>query len=162
MGVNLARDRGERMKLLAVMASAALVFVLASAVLSTEAVEPLGLTNAFVGGGRLNQYTPGVEGGVGLNNIGLLIRVWGEVTFRDTAEDKKFFCVDDGSGRTDGSGHTGIRVSYGNLAPGNLIDHVPELHEFVRVTGISSTFKDTDDKIYPNVRPRRQGDIIQP
>ncbi|MCX8053140.1 MAG: hypothetical protein N3B12_04980, partial [Armatimonadetes bacterium] len=84
-----------------------------------EEVRPLAMNNAAVGGGRLNEHTPGVEGGVGMNNIGLLIRTWGKVTFVD--ETNKFFYINDGSGRNDGSGYVGIRVSYDNLAPGNTI-----------------------------------------
>ena len=50
-----------------------------------EGPAPLAVVNKAIGGGALNQYTPGVEGGQGLNNIGLLIRTWGKVTFVDAS-----------------------------------------------------------------------------
>jgi len=123
----------------AALAAALMVFVLAGSVMAEEPA-PLALTNRDVGGGRLNDYTPGVEGGVGMNNIGLLIRTWGKVTF------------------VDGSGHVGLRVSYDNLAPGNTITP-PALNSYVAVTCISSTWLNGSGQIQPNLRPRRQSDI---
>ena len=108
-----------------------------------------------IGGGALNQYTPGVEGGTGLNNIGLLIRAWGTVTYVDPAE--AFFYVDDGAGKTDGSGYVGVRIACDNLAPGNTIVP-PTVDSFVAITGISSTIL-IGDAIQPNVRPRDQDDV---
>ena len=43
-----------------------------------EVPGPLGVTSRSIGGGALNAYTPGVKNGVGLNNIGLLVRMWGQ------------------------------------------------------------------------------------
>ena len=91
------------------MAVAALaVVVLASAGIAEE-IAPLAIDNAAIGGGPLNQYTPGVEGGVGLNNVGLLIRTWGQVTYVDPGD--TFFYIDDGANKDDGSGHVGIRIA---------------------------------------------------
>lgn len=132
-----------------------MVFVLAGSVMAEEPA-PLALTNRDVGGGRLNDYTPGVEGGVGMNNIGLLIRTWGKVTFVD--EVNKFFYINDGANRQDGSGYVGLRVSYDNLAPGNTITP-PALDSYVAVTCISSTWLNGSGQIQPNLRPRRQSDI---
>jgi len=139
----------------AALAAALMVFVLAGSVMAEEPA-PLALTNRDVGGGRLNDYTPGVEGGVGMNNIGLLIRTWGKVTFVD--EVNKFFYINDGAGRQDGSGYVGLRVSYDNLAPGNTITP-PALNSYVAVTCISSTWLNGSGQIQPNLRPRRQSDI---
>lgn len=134
--------------------------LLALAVFSVSAAAqgpaPLALSNRDVGGGPLNQYTPGVEGGVGLNNIGLLIRTWGKVTFVDTVN--KIFYINDGANRDDGSGHIGLRVSYSNLAPGNTIEP-PPVGSYVAVTCICSTWVNPAGKIHPNLRPRRQDDI---
>jgi len=132
-----------------------MVFVLAGSVMAEEPA-PLALTNRDVGGGRLNDYTPGVEGGVGMNNIGLLIRTWGKVTFVD--EVNKFFYINDGANRQDGSSYVGLRVSYDNLAPGNTITP-PALNSYVAVTCISSTWLNGSGQIQPNLRPRRQSDI---
>lgn len=122
---------------------------------SAEVPAPLGMTNAAIGGGQFGQYTPGVENGVGMNNIGLLIKTWGEVTFRD--DTNKYFYINDGTDRSDGSGHTGIRVSYDNLATGNSISP-PGLNTHVAIVGISSTVV-ISTKVQPNVRPRKQTDI---
>lgn len=124
-----------------------------------ETIAPLAISQAAIGGAALNEYTPGVEGGVGVNNIGLLIKTWGKVTFVDTTN--KFFYVNDGNGRMDGSGHVGVRISYDNLAAGNIIAP-PALDAYVAVTGISSTVMISISgvsKVQPNVRPRRQADI---
>ncbi|MBP6963901.1 MAG: GerMN domain-containing protein, partial [Armatimonadetes bacterium] len=53
-----------------------------------------------LGGGALNAYTIGVTGGIGVNNIGLLVSVAGKITHDDTG----FAYVDDGSLVQDGSG----------------------------------------------------------
>ncbi len=142
------------MKVSGLMAVALVALLLASASFA-EPIEPLVITQSAVGGGDLNQYTPGVEGGVGLNNIGLLIRTWGTVTFVD--EGNSFFYIDDGTGRTDGSGYVGVRVTYSDLAPGNSITP-PAEESFVTVTCICSTVL-INDKVQPNLRPRRQDDI---
>ena len=126
-----------------------------SAACFAEGPAPLSVVNKAIGGGALNQYTPGVEGGQGANNIGLLIRTWGKVTFVDSAN--KYFYINDGSGRADGSGHVGIRVSYDNLAAGNSIS-APGPNDYLAITGISSTVL-VSSKVRPNLRPRRQSDI---
>lgn len=139
------------------------VILVAAGAACAQAPAPLAMTNAAIGGGMLNQYTPGVEGGAGLNNIGLLIKTWGKVTFVDATN--KVFYIDDGTGRNDGSGHLGIRCSYDNLAAGNSITP-PNLNDRVSVIGVISTVliddivtPQVDNKIQPNLRPRRQSDI---
>jgi hypothetical protein len=73
-------------------------------------VKPLGIPNRSLGGGDFG-YDPGppesgqrgVTGGAGLNNIGLLVRVWGRVVEIEpvTPPTKPtWFKIDDGSGRT--------------------------------------------------------------
>jgi hypothetical protein len=141
------------MRLVALITTA--VMLLAAAPVLAEAIAPLALNNAAVGGAALNQYTPGVENGTGVNNIGLLIKTWGKVTFVDPAN--KYFYINDGSNRQDGSGQIGLRIDCDNLAPGNTITP-PAVNTYVMVTGISSTIV-IDTKIQPNVRARRQADI---
>ena len=118
-------------------------------------VTPLAMSNAAVGGSALNKYTPGVVGGSGVNNIGLLIRTWGKVTAVDTAS--SCFYIDDGSSRIDASGNVGLRVSYSNLASGVTIVP-PAVGNYVTLTAISSTIM-IDANIYSNLRPRSQSDI---
>ena len=142
------------MKLPVLMVAALVVAVLASTACA-QAPEPLAISQSAVGGSALNQYTPGVEGGVGLNNIGLLVKSWGKVTFVD--EGSEFFYIDDGTARLDGSGYLGVRVTYSDLAVGNSIDP-PAVDSYVTLTCISSTVL-ISDKVQPNLRPRRQDDI---
>ncbi len=84
---------------------------------------------------------PAVGGGAGLNNVGLLVRVWGRV--EEPAADG--FILDDGSSAR-------IRV----VLPGGV--SAPEAGQFVAVTGISSTQVEGGG-ILPAVRVRRQEDI---
>lgn len=139
------------MRLIGLMAA----LVLVAGACWAQVPAPLGVRIAAMGGGPQGPYTPGVEGGTGLNNIGLLVRTWGKVTFVDAIN--KFFYIDDGSARLDGSGNVGLRVSYDNLAPGNTITP-PSVNSHVLITGISSTVV-ISSKIQPNLLPRRQDDI---
>ncbi len=85
---------------------------------------PLAIRAANVGGEGIPPYTPGVLGGVGLNNGGLLVRICGLVT----AVSGSVFYVDDGSGVVDPSGHPGVLVigpTYpAPVQPGNLVSAV--------------------------------------
>lgn len=117
-------------------------------------VRPVGLAIRLLGGADW-AYNPatgagqrGVKGGLGLNNIGLLIRVWGEVTYRGS----DFFYLDDGSGSTDASGHVGARV----LAQGI---NLPALGSHVQVTGISSCFI-SGTELFCLILLTRQDDIL--
>lgn len=145
------------MRLLTAIAAAAALSIALGAVCAAGTVpDPLVMPNKAVGGGPFGQYTPGVYGGTGLQNIGLLIKTWGKVTAPpDTTN--KFFYIDDGSGLNDTSGYVGLRVSYANLAPGNTITP-PSQNQYVVITGISST-TDLNGRIVPTLRPRRQSDI---
>jgi hypothetical protein len=88
---------------------------------STTPLGPLGMTNKAVRG-------------AGAPNTGLLVKVWGKVTFK--ADDGYYFCVDDGSGRTDGQGHAGIPVVTAAAASPVTL---PALDAYVTVTGVSCT-----------------------
>lgn len=98
-------------------------------------VAPLGMPGKLLGGG--DWIAPGgtavaqrgVSGGFGLNNIGLLIRTTGRVTFVGA----DFIYVDDGSSLDDGSGNAGVKV----WAPGLAL---PTVGQMVSVTGVSSCF----------------------
>ncbi|MEN6356765.1 MAG: hypothetical protein ABFD83_06740 [Armatimonadota bacterium] len=152
------------MKLFTLIVAVCLVFLL-SAALCADEVQPIAMNNRAIGGGALNAYTPGVQNGAGANNIGLLIKTWGKVTWVDTSNE--YFYIDDGSALKDGSTHidngvekdnVGVRVSYSNLATGNTISVLPGIGDNVTVICISSTVM-IDTKVQPNLRLRRQSDI---
>jgi hypothetical protein len=97
-------------------------------------VSPLGMNNRAVGGGPW-QYDPisgkgqrGVDGSFGLNNIGLLVRVWGEVTDRDTNAEPQWFILNDGA-----NCEVKVVVPDGSTAP--------DIGEHTAITGISSCEK---------------------
>lgn len=122
---------------------------------NADQVKPVAMVTRDMGGGPLNEYTPGVAGGKGLYNIGLLIRIAGTVTFVDN--NNKFFYVDDGFGRNDGSAYKGVRVSYDNLAPSETFT-APAKGSFVAVTGISSTVV-INELVQPMLRTRGSDDM---
>jgi hypothetical protein len=156
-----SESRGKNMRL-QILIIALLAYVAFGSICCADTIEPLAMTNAAIGGGELNAYTPGVEGGTGLNNIGLLIKTWGQVTFVNdviVTEADKYFYIDDGTGRLDGSGHTGIRCSYGELASGAPAVTVPTVGTYKFVTGVISTVL-ISSKIQPNLRARGGTDII--
>lgn len=110
-------------------------------------LKPLAFSAKSIGGSRFNTYTPGVTGGTGLNNIGLLVATWGKVTYvGDT-----FFYMDDGSNAQNGSGPVGIKVDAGSFVK-------PFPNEYVRVTGVVST-EAVGQLIHPVLKMRTQSDI---
>lgn len=96
---------------------------------------PIALSNRDLGGSDLHSGVTGggqrgVLGGVGLNNVGLLVRIRGRVTYGGYG----YFYVDDGAGLLDGSGHRGVLV-LGNMP---LCPEMDPVGWYVEVTGISS------------------------
>lgn len=65
----------------------------------------------------------------GINNVGMLVRVCGKVTYVGSDH----FYVDDGAGCNDGSGHAGVRVISGTFTR-------PSLNQKVSATGISGVY----------------------
>lgn len=146
------------------IAAAAIITPVHAADSTPQALKPLCVCNKALGGGQIGTNTPGVAGGIGLNNVGLLVKTWGHVTYVNRTE--QFFYIDDGSKMNDGSniaGATGIRVSYAGLADGNTFNP-PSGGQFVVITGISSTTELKPDqnttRIAPTLRPRRQTDMV--
>ena len=115
---------------------------------------PLLMTNQAIGGGDFNIYTNGVDGGGGLNNIGLLVCTTGKVTYVDTGQ--RYFYVNDGSGVQDPFPQPGVRVSYagitGQFSP-------PSVGAYVRVTGINTIAILTSKRIR-TIRVRDSTDVL--
>ncbi len=84
----------------------------------------------------------------GLNNIGLLVTIWGRVTAVET----DWFYVDDGSARLDGSGNTGLRLDASRLS------NVPSVGQYVVATGVLAT-ADAGGTTVATLRPRDQADV---
>lgn len=102
----------------------------------TADIKPVYMTNRSLGGSNW-QYDQtwgcgqrGVEGGFGLNNIGLLVKTTGTVTY----EGDRWCYIDDGSNLNDGSGYKGLLV-YGCTFPKD---------SKICVTGISTCEKQND------------------
>jgi hypothetical protein len=119
----------------------------------TGVIQPLGMSNKALGGSDWN-YDPttgagqrGVEDGVGLNNIGLLVKTTGVVT---VAGDD-FFYIDDGTHARDASAFNGIRVRCQGLEK-------PVADQQVSITGIS-TIKNIGGRYFRSIRPRTAADI---
>jgi hypothetical protein len=113
---------------------------------SAAVPRPLAVNNRAVGGSALNPHTPGITEGLGLNNIGLLVRVFGRVTEAGT----DWFYIDDGTGRLH-AGHVGIKVAAPTLGK-------PAVGQYAVVTGISSAEVDGSAAVSV-VRPRAQDDL---
>ncbi|MDO8586484.1 MAG: DUF5060 domain-containing protein [Armatimonadota bacterium] len=113
---------------------------------STGSVNPLMMSGKLLGGGDSGYVAAtgagqrGVEGGKGINNIGILVRVCGRVAQIDPNGD--YFYVDDGSGISDGTttevmpgvteANRGVRVSHSGFGV--------EKGDYVVITGVSSCF----------------------
>ena len=148
------------MKLIAGLTSISILAACSLAVIADD-VKPLAMTNKAIACGDVaGTPTKGFENGKGLYTIGLLVKTWGKVTYRDPAG--KFFYIDDGSRLMDGTNNNilGIRVSIDNLAGGNSIAMPATNVVYVSVVGVISTFMDSNSKIRPNIRPRNQPDVV--
>ena len=98
-------------------------------------------TGLFAAGQR------GITGGIGLNNIGLLVKIWGSVVDIDPAENPAWFKVAEIPQRP-------VLVT---LPAG--VD-APDMQAFIAVTGISSLYDDGTGNILPKIKVRRQDDIL--
>lgn len=109
--------------------------------------KPLSMNNRDVGGSDLSPLS-GDTGGNGLNNVGLLVRIWGRVTY--IGDD--YFYIDDGSCVRTGPA-TGIKVICSGLAKPTATS------QYAIVTGISCVEQDGDIR-RPVLRPRKQADLL--
>lgn len=118
--------------------------------------KPISMLTREVGGASLNPYTPGVPGGISTHNLGMLVEVWGRVSYVNTLA--KYFYIDDGCGLQDGSGNTGLLVHCGGRPVGNTIT-LPAQNAYVKVTSIGSC-RPSASGIIPTLRPRTQSDVV--
>lgn len=144
-----------------------LISVLATCCLTARAddVKPLYMMQkTMLCGDIAGTPTKGFESGKGLYTIALLIKTWGDITYRDP--NGKFFYIDDGSSLWDGTKDSanknvlGVRVNIDNLATGNSIAMPGSNVAMVSVVGILTTFEDSNSKIRPDIRPRNQPDVV--
>lgn len=109
-------------------------------------LEPLGMPNNRLGGGDLGSPPlgqMGVTGGFGLNNIGLLVKSWGEVTSAGAG----FVTIDDGTGP--------IRVDT------SVLVSQPVVGSYISVVGLSSLRQNGPDHDRL-LLPRAGGDVTEP
>lgn len=103
---------------------------------------PLVVSIRSLGGSNLNASTPGTSN-TGLYNVGLLVKIAGKVTYRDTMNPlAKFFYLDDGAGQIDDSGHAGVKVLCG--------PNDPPSSDLVTVVGVVSS-EQSGLKVVPTV-----------
>ena len=111
--------------------------------------EAVGVRNRDLGGGATNGFT-GVEGGVGLANVGINARIWGCVTSTGTdSSGNAFFYLDDGSGASDGAA-VGVRV-YTSFT-------LPPAGAYAMAKGVSSV-EEIAGKIRPCLLTRQPSDV---
>ena len=112
-------------------------------------LKPIGIPQKWIGGGR-NNMKSGITGGIGANNVSLLVTVYGRVVSTSAYD---YFYIDDGSNLDTGTGLIGLKINSGSLTK-------PARNSFVRVTGISSIERPFGPNYsLPVLRVRRQSDI---
>lgn len=123
---------------------------------STDPAEALALAARDLGGAAQGVYNPGVAGGAGPHNIGLLVRVWGRIGSVNTAG--KYFYIDDGCGLWGGTAadRYGVRVSY-YYTTGAV---APVAGRYALVTGMSSCARPSGSTIR-QVLLRSPADLVQ-
>lgn len=109
---------------------------------------PLGLGLWSLGGAASGQYVPGVLSGVGVNNIGLLVRVYGKVISTGTG----YFMIQDGSALLNG-----VNADVKVVCPAGVTN--PIVGRYVSVTGISSCELSGSDYVH-RILARKQADIV--
>lgn len=114
---------------------------------TATSLTPLGMPNRSLGGSDLG--TPpsgqmGVTGGFGLNNIGLLVKTWGRVSYLPG----NVLAIDDGSGVV-------VRIDASTL------NALPPSNSYVAVTGVSSLWQSGGIR-GRLLMPREPGDVLAP
>lgn len=116
--------------------------------LGTGDIGALGMTNRSLYGDIPGSTAAGVD------NIGVLVKVFGAITQIDPAG--QYFYIDDGCGLRDGTqtgliSNTGLRIAWDGRSYGS--------GQFVAITGIACIFRDASYTHPRIVKPRSLGDI---
>jgi len=114
---------------------------------ATGWVGPLYLSNRDLGGAG-DAVVPGVSGGVGLNNVGLLVTTSGKVTFVGY----DYIYIDDGSNPSGEGGCAGVKVSSeetSDLSEGSVV----VVTDIITLESDGTTF-------WPFVRTRNYSDMV--
>jgi hypothetical protein len=120
---------------------------------TTTAPKPLDVTGRSLGGGALGKVR-GVEQGTGLNNLGLLVKTTGRVTY--VAPDKSYFLLDDGSAIADDPAGLGVKVHRQTV-----MTSPPALNSYIAVTGVARPYIRPDGKLGREIMFRTEGISIQ-
>lgn len=110
----------------------------------TTPLTPLGMNNRSLGGGDLGSLwlgQPGVTGGRGVNNVGLLVQTWGKVIENGWG----YIMIDDGSGPV--------------VVDTTILASQPAKGMYISVIGISSLQTDVNADRLRLVLPRGDEDI---
>ncbi len=119
-------------------------------------IPPVFMVNRNVGGADYlyepaeNRGQKGCANGYGANNIGLLVKVYGEVTAVDTVNG--WIYLDDGSSMSDGGPDTGLRI----VCDTSLV----AVGDRVMATGCVSVYETSPGVIHPVVLTRSTSDIV--
>ena len=116
-------------------------------VIGQGSIKPLYMCNRAVGGAG-DELVPGVSGASGLNNVGLLVKTSGKITFVGS----DYIYMDDGSNLVGSSGRRGIKVW--PVDPGNL-----RVGSIVLATGII-TLETNGTTFWPMIHTRRGSDVV--
>jgi len=111
----------------------------------TFAIKPLGITSRAVTGGACG-LQEGIPGDGNLNNIGMLVTIWGPVSAYDSAKPAGWFKVSDSCGPE-------VKVV---VSGGAIVDRD---WAFVVVTGVVSAEK-VNGSMIRVIKARRQSDVI--
>lgn len=122
---------------------------------TTGSIYSLAVSLGSLGGGQLGlqEAVKSQKGGTfisaaGLNNIGLLVKVYGKVTQKDPSG--QYFYIDDGSALSDGT-MTGDEANIGVRVSGDGTSY--DKGQFLTIKGISSCFKGVDGSLLRLVKP---------
>ena len=126
----------------------------------TKVIKPYCMSNICVGGkdflppgGSGTGYgQKGVVNSASLNNIGLLVRTVGKVTYINTSSG--YFTISDASKAVDSGSHDGVKISAAGFIPSGLA-----VGDFVTAAGICSTEKVSND-LYPLIIARDSDDLL--
>jgi len=120
---------------------------------AVKTVKPVGMTTRFLGGEEMG-LQEGVYRGLGINNVGLLVRVAGKLT--GVASDASYLYLSDGSGAHDGGTYPGVKIDLSGVPFWERA--VYYVGDRVAVTGVSSMYE-RGGEYHRMIRVRSASDI---